>query len=208
LQGNIARGWFAKMLTGRAAANPVNCAVTLIRSVILNNISTETMQTRYSVPQQAARLMSVALLEKLVKPTQLQTESMPAGLACLCCPVCRTGCALAHPATRTRLTGTFVVATMPNVQATVVVMQQHKWSMTLHPVRSELNVRRIVAMTLLRMMRCAARKGERARKPIAKAPTRSWQSLQITVMLPHAQTHSVVVRQRNAQVMVVARRAR
>jgi hypothetical protein len=48
---------------------------------------------------------------------------------------------------------------------------------------------------------------EFVRQPIALAATRSWQSLQIIVLLPHVQRVNVVVRQQNAQIMVAARMA-
>jgi O-acetylhomoserine/O-acetylserine sulfhydrylase-like pyridoxal-dependent enzyme len=64
------------------------------------------------------------------------------------------------------------------------------------------------APTLMLMMTNAAWARECVRKPTAMTATRSWQTLQIIVMMPHVQMVNVVVRQQHAQIMVAARWAR
>jgi hypothetical protein len=108
-----------------------------------------------------------------------------------------------------------IIVLMPHVQmVNVVVRQQHAQIMVAARMAHQC-VQTMPALTATHQghAKTATQMTQladstRAHRACATASARSWQSLQLFVVLPHAQTQCVVVRQRNAQVMVVARRAR
>jgi hypothetical protein len=96
-----------------------------------------------------------------------------------------------------------VVVRQQNAQIMVAARMAHQCLQTMPALTA---THQAHAKTATQMTQLAA--STRAHRAYARAATRSWQSLQLFVVLPHAQTQCVVVRQQNAQIMVVARRAR